>query len=230
LLTQLEPKAQAKAPSLKLVQQLAEAIEWRLNRAEELIETILEPGTNGQPSRFDRAVDACDQARRQCEQAELDGEVMSILLDDNQLAEARELLSGRLSDHCEDAKRHSDLAGEAASGLTDEFDSATASISQAESLLSLAARPDWHLNPNWLAAAVTRVSALKSRIAVAQECCEAAHENAVMAAAYAVQARVACGLAESDLERAELTGQLAQIEALLGASEEPWTPRQLASE
>jgi hypothetical protein len=199
----------------KLELQLADAVDWRLDRVQEALERISVPDVMRGQTPLDRVIEACGRARSRSQRAELDAEVVSMLIDNQNLAEARELADGRLAEHARHAHYHAALADAAARDLSEQLTQAVQAIEQAQSLLSLAAQPTWSVDHEWLCRAVARSAELRCRIAEAEEESQAATETAFMASAHTVTARVAHGLAESDLERAELAEQLAQIEMSL---------------
>jgi hypothetical protein len=187
----------------KLAGHLAEAVEWRLNKAAEAVDGVVAADAVSPDAPLDPVINACDQARRWSVRAESDAEIVSMLIDGHNLDEARELLSGRLTDEVAEAERHAAMAELAASHLVDQFNAAVEAIDQAQSLLSLAAQPTWNLDGWWLHDAVARASSLRCRVAQAEQESDAARELAFMAAAHTVPAQVARGLAQSDLEHAE---------------------------
>ncbi|MDR1635392.1 MAG: hypothetical protein LBS27_10855 [Bifidobacteriaceae bacterium] len=191
--------------------QLANAVDWWLDRVQEALEGILIVGPTPGAAPIDQVVEACDRVRCQSVRAELDAEVVSILIDSNNYQEARELTSGRLAQHVLQAQYHAAQADSAARQIAGYLEQADRTIEQAQSLLSLAAQSGWAVDHEWLRRAVARSANLRSRLAEAEQESRSATEAAFLATAHAVTARVAHGLAEVDLERAELSDQIAQI-------------------
>lgn len=194
---------------------LAEAVDWRLDRVQETLEQLEAPDPATGRDILDRVTDSCDRARRRAARADLDAEVVSILIDRGNLSEARELASGRLAEHVEQAKRHAAQAESDAGRLREDLAAANRTIEQAQSLLALAAQPTWPVGRQWLQGAVDRATELRCRTAHVERQSRAADEAAFMASAHTVSARLTHGLAESDLERAELGNQIEHIEAVL---------------
>jgi hypothetical protein len=215
MVREAEPQDSTAVQNAKLELQLADAVNWRLDRVQEALERITIPDATRGQTPLDRVIEACGRARSRSVRAELDAEVASMLIDNKNLAEARALIDGRLTEHARHAHYHAATADAAARELAEHLAEAVQTIEQAQSLLSLAAQPTWSVDHEWLCRAVARSADLRCRIAEAEEESQAATETAFMASAHTVTARVAHGLAESDLERAELGDQIAQIEAAL---------------
>jgi hypothetical protein len=204
----------------KLADHLTEAIEWRLGKAQNAVNQVVVPPMSNHSNPLDSVIDACDQARRCSAQVESDAELVSMLIDGQRLDEARELLTGRLTEQADAAKRYAALAESATNRIVEDYDSAVDSVEQAQSLLSLAVQPGWRMANQWLTETVARVADLRCRIARAEDESDAAREIAFMASAHVVQARITRGLAESDLVRAEMGQQITQIEAMLTKNDE----------
>jgi hypothetical protein len=214
-----EPQSPVTETNLESVGQVAQLIDWRLAKAQKAVarlsakdESLLTP--------LGRVVEARDQAKRYAEAAELDAEMVAMLLDDDNRPGAGELLEGRLTEHIVNAQDCAARASAGAERMTNQIKAISVVAGQVRTLLRLTAEPGWQGDQSWLNGTLTRVQRLTGDLAQAEADCSAAREAAVMAAAHTVEARVARGLAESDLEKAELNSQLVLIEAFLAAQEE----------
>ncbi|MDR1441205.1 MAG: hypothetical protein LBJ02_02260 [Bifidobacteriaceae bacterium] len=209
------PKAPATVTDDRLTDQLTVSAEWRLNQAEGAVELAAGAPEMAPRTPLDAVVDACDQARRRSEQADLDAEAVWILIDAGDLVEARQLLAGRLAAQAEEAKGFARMAEFAANEMAGNCVAAAKAVDQVQPVLTRAGESAWQSDSRWLSDAITRVAGWRCRIAHAEEEADAARELAVVAAAHTVHARIVLGLATSDLEKAESRQMTSQAEAVL---------------